>query len=951
MNKYLYLVGLTIMLGCSSIGMKTGESWVNHKLKNMTLEEKVGQMMVPAYTPRFFNENNYQFNRLKKLVKEYHVGGVMFFRGNPYAVGRSVDRLQEVAKTPLLIIADMEWGLPMRVNESTRFLQNMATGATGNEKNAYEIGKITGKEARAIGVHIGIAPVMDVNNNPDNIIINTRSYGEDPKLVARMGSEFIRGLQEEGVYATAKHFPGHGDTDVDSHMSLPTINATMDRVRNLELPPFQAAVDAGVKVIMAAHITFNQVEQMEGRPVTLDSYFLQDILRTEMGFKGLIISDAMDMGGITQNYWSGEAAVLAINSGIDMVLLSPNFESTYKFVLQAVKEGRISTERLNEAVGRILRAKADHGLEKKPLYSEENLEKVLADSKSAIKAARIANASMTLLRDDKNVFPMHAEDIERILVLTVTDEEGTSGRGNTLNSQVKVRVPDIETAFIDPRSTQDDIDKIMLRADSVDAIIVGVYVKWRDRKGTISLPDTTVVLLKKFFKIDKPMAVTAFGSPYTLRQIPEVPSYLCAYETVSLAQRAAVRAIFGEIPIKAKLPVSIPGYYEIGDGLERSVRRMELTKNINNAIFSETYAVLEKAISDSVFPGAQISIVRKGELIASKSFGHQTYDPSSPIVTAETMYDMASVTKVAATTLVAMGLWEKKKLVLDIPIKSYLPEYGGGEKDKITLRHLLTHSSGSHWWVDLWNKASNKEEAYKYIYDLPLDFSPGDSMIYSDLGLILIMDIIETVTGSTLDKLANRSIYKPMGMKNTMFNPPKTLLKRIAPTEIGGSMKRPLIHGDVHDENSHFLGGVSSQAGLFSTAEDMAALAQMLINGGIYRHRRFFKPSTIQDWTMRQYIPQSSERALGWDTPSNKGSSAGDYFSKESYGHMGFTGTSFWIDPTREIAIVLLTNRVHPTRERGGMYQVRRDFHNAAMKAILKEMGEPVMETDMAEIK
>ena len=949
MKKYFYLFSMTIMLGCSSVGVKSGESWVNHQLNNMTLEEKVGQLMVPAYTPRFFNENNYQFNRLKKLVKEYHVGGVMFFRGNPYAVGRSVERLQDVAKIPLLIMADMEWGLPMRVNESTRFLQNMATAATGNENNAYEIGKVTGREARAIGVHIGFAPVMDVNNNPDNIIINTRSYGEDPELVARMGSEFIRGLQEEGVYATAKHFPGHGDTNVDTHMSLPTINASMERMRNLELPPFQAAVDAGVKVVMAAHITFSQVKQMEGRPVTLDPYFLEDILRKEMGFEGLIISDAMDMGGITGNYWSGEAAVMAINSGIDMVLLSPNFESTYKFVLQAVKEGRISIERLNEAVGRILRAKADHGLEKKPYYSEENLEKVLSQSKSAIKAAQIANASMTLLRDDKNIFPLHAEDINRALVLTITDEENTAWRGNTLNSQVKTRVPNIETAFMDPRSTQDDIDKIMLIADSVDAIIVGVYVKWRDRKGTISLPDTIVTLLKKFFKIDKPMAVTAFGSPYTLRQMPEVPSYLCAYETVSLAQRAAVRAIFGEIPINAKLPVSIPGYYEIGDGLVRPARKMELVRNINDTLLSEAYEVLDKAIKDSVFPGAQIAVVRKGELIASKSFGRQTYDPASPIITAETMYDMASITKVAATTLVAMGLWEKKKLVLDIPIKSYLPEYGGGEKDDVTLRHLLTHSSGSHWWVDLWNKASNKEEAYKYIYGLPLDFSPGDSMIYSDLGLILMLDILETVTGSTLDKLANRAIYKPMGMKNTMFNPPKSLLYRIAPTEIGGSMDRPLIHGDVHDENSNFLGGVSTHAGLFSTAEDMAALAQMLINGGIYRHRRFFKPSTIQEWTTRQYITESSDRALGWDTPSDHGSSAGDYFSKNSYGHMGFTGTSFWVDPTREIAIVLLTNRVHPTREKGGMYRVRRDFHNAAMKAILKEMGEPLTETDMAE--
>ena len=557
---------------------------------------------------------------------------------------------------------------------------------------------------------------------------------------------------------------------------------------------------------------------------------------------------------------------------------------------------------------------------------------------------------MTLLRDDRNVFPMHAEDIKRILVLTVTDEEGTSGRGNTLNSQVKVRVPDIETAFIDPRSTQADIDRIMLKADSVDAIIVGMYVKWRDKKGTISLPDTTVSLLKNFFKIDKPMAVTAFGSPYTLRQLPQVPSYLCAYETVSLAQRAAVRAIFGEIPIRAKLPVSIPGFYEIGDGLERSVRKMELVRNINDSILSDAYDVLENAVNDSVFPGAQIAIIRRGELIASKSFGRQTYNPASPKITAETLYDMASVTKVAATTLVAMRLWEKNKLVLDIPIKSYLPEYGGGEKDNVTLRHLLTHSSGSHWWIDLWNKASNKEEAYKYIYGLPLDFSPGDSMIYSDLGLVLIMDILETVTGSTLNRLAYRAIYRPMGMKNTMFNPPKTLLSRIAPTEIGGSMNRALIHGDVHDENTHFLGGVSSQAGLFSTAEDMAALAQMLINGGIYRHRRFFKPATIQEWTMRQHITESSDRALGWDTPSDKASSAGDYFSKESYGHMGFTGTSFWVDPKREVAIILLTNRVHPTRDRGGMYQVRRNFHNEAMKAILKEMGEPLTETDMAEV-
>ncbi len=937
-------MSLTFILGCSSMGVKTGENWVKDRMANMTIEEKVGQLLVPSYVPRFFGDGNSQFQRMLNLVEKYHIGGVMFFRGNPYSVGRSIDRLQSMAKIPLLVMADMEWGLPMRVDESTRFLQNMATGATGNEDYAYQIGKITGKEARAIGVHIGFAPVMDVNNNPDNIIINTRSYGENPVLVSRMGTAFIRGLQEEGVYATAKHFPGHGDTDVDSHMSLPTINASRERIDKLELPPFQAAVDAGVQCIMAAHITFSRVEEMQGRPTTLDPYFIKTVLRNEMGFKGLVVSDAMDMGGITDNYWSGEAAVMAINAGIDMVLLPPNFESTFKFVLQAVKEGRISLERLDESVLRILRAKADHGLERKPVYSEKKLEKIMSQTKSARKAEEIANASMTLLRDDKNLIPFHAEKIEKVLVLTVTDEEGTAWRGAAMNREVGVRVPDLKTVFVDPRSTEEEVSQIIVEADSVDAIIIGVFVKWRDRKGSISLPDTTVELLKDVFKIDKPMAVIAFGSPYTLRQIPGVPSYLTAYETVPLAQRAAIRALFGEIPIRAKLPVSIPGYFEIGDGLERDVRKMELVRNINDELFSEAYEVINKAIADSVFPGAQMAILRKGELVSNKSFGHQTYDTSSPEISSETMYDLASVTKIVATTLLSMNLWEKKKIVLDIPVKSYLPEFSGGEKDNATIRHLLTHSSGAHWWTDLWNQAANKEEAYKHIYDLPLDYAPGDSMIYSDLGLILMMDIIETVTGKPLDKLANSLFYRPLGMKNTMYTPPKELLGRIAPTEIGGSMSRGLIHGDVHDENAFFLGGVSSHAGLFSTAEDLAVLAQMLINGGIYKHRRFFKPETIDYWTTRQFITPNSDRAIGWRTPTTLKSSAGDYFSEGSFGHTGFTGTTFWVDPNREIAIILLTNRVHPTRERKGIYKVRRDFHNSVMRALLKEMGEPVTE-------
>jgi len=935
MKRVCVLLGLIVVAGCAGTSTNTPSNWVEDTLHSMSIEQKVGQMMVPAFVPRFYNRDDGQFKRLLTLVQKYNVGGMMFFRGDPYEVAYSIDRLQEVAKLPLLIMADIEWGLAMRVDDATRFPQNMAVGATRRADYAYEIGRITAAEAKAIGVHIGYAPVMDVNNNPDNIIINTRSFGETPELVSRLGAAFIRGMQENGVFATAKHFPGHGDTNVDSHLDLPVITATSQRIRNVELRPFKAAVDAGVKCVMVAHITYSDFPQMQGRPATLDSYFIQKVLRKEMGFDGLVFTDAMDMRGITGNYWAGEAAVMAINAGVDMVLIPPFFETTFQFVVKAVREGRISETRLDASVRRILRAKLAHGLNRRPQFDRQRLEDVLADPAHLQKATEISDASMTLIRDRQNVLPLQAEEVDSVLVVTISDDPENVSRGDVLAKEVAKRVPVVRSVYVDPRTTAAEMAEVITTTDSAEAIVVGAFVKWGSYKGSVTLPDTTAALLRDLFDVPKPMAVIAFGSPYILRQIPDAPSYLCAYETVPLAVQSAVKAIFGEIPLQANLPVSIPGFYDMGTGLSRAQRTMTLVKAIDDVMLEPAYQVLRQAIADSIFPGAQVTVVRDGKIIASRCFGRQTYDPQSPPVTPETIYDLASVTKVVGTTVTAMHLWERGRLLLDIPIKSYLPKFTGGAKDSVTFRHLLTHSAGAHWWVDLWNKAHNKQEALDYIYQLPLDYTPGDSMIYSDLGLIMAGEIISTVTGQPLDQLYRQRIHSPLGMNNTMYNPPKSLLGRIAPTEIGGSMNRGLIHGDVHDENTFFLNGVSSHAGLFSTAEDLAILAQMLINGGIYKHQRFFSPATIREWTRRQNMPPGSSRAIGWDTPSDHNSSAGDYFSKGSFGHTGFTGTSFWVDPNNRIAIILLTNRVHPTRERGGMHKVRRDFHNAAMKALL----------------
>ncbi len=939
--KFKLLVWLLFLTGCAGTVRKTPRDWVERTLRSLSLEQKVAQMLVPAYIPRFFNRDDASFQRLSTLVRDYQVGGVMFYKGPPYEVTRSVERLQAVAEIPLLVMADMEWGLAQRVRQATEFPTNMAVGATGKEAYAYEIGRITAQEARAVGVHIGFAPVMDVNNNPDNVIINTRAYGEDPQLVSKLGAAFIRGLQEHGVYATAKHFPGHGDTEVDSHLALPVIDAPRERLRRVELPPFQAAVEAGVKCVMVGHITFTDVPEMAGRPASLDPYFIQTVLREQMGFDGLVLTDALEMGGITQNYWSGEAAVLAVNAGIDLLLVPPNFESTFRFLVEAARTGRIPRPRVDAAVRRILTAKADFGLPSRPAFDPERLETVLARPEFARKAEEIAEAAVTLVRDRSGTVPLHAEALDTVLVVAVADEEGAAPRARVLQREVARRIPTVLFGTVDPRSSRREIERLTLQADSAQAVVVGLFVSWRDHKGALALPDTTVKLLQTFLAVDKPLVVASFGSPYVLRQLPQVPTYLCAYEGSGLAQRAAVRALFGEIPVNGRLPVSIPGLHRMGDGLRRPARKMVLVPAPDDTLLAEAYAVLERGIADSVFPGAQVAVVHRGRLIASRGFGRQTYDPDSPRVTPNTVYDLASITKVAATTVTAMRLWEQGKLLLDVPVKSYLPEFTGGLKDSVTVRHLLTHSSGVHWWVDLWNHARDRAEALEYVYRLPLDYAPGDSMIYSDLGLILLGQILETITGKPLDRLADQLVFRPMGMRNTRFNPPQEWLPRIAPTEVGGGLNRGLIHGQVHDENAYFLGGVSAHAGLFSTAEDLAALAQMLLNGGMYRHHRFFSPATVKYWTTRQNLPPGSPRALGWTTPTDEGSSAGDYFSPGSFGHTGFTGTSLWIDPNRKIAVVLLTNRVHPTRERGGIYEVRRAFHNAVMRALLDMQEAP----------
>jgi beta-glucosidase-like glycosyl hydrolase/CubicO group peptidase (beta-lactamase class C family) len=933
--KYLLLF-LLILSGCAGIEKKAPKNWADDLLKSMTLEKKIGQMLAVAYTPKFYPDDDPEFMDVLDDVSTGKVGGIMIFEGELYAVARTIDKLQSQTAIPLLVMADIEWGISMRIREGTTFPPNMAIGATGSEEFAYQMGKISALEARAMGLHIGFVPVLDVNNNPKNIIINTRSYGEDPQLVARLGSAYIKGFQSEGLYATAKHFPGHGDTQIDSHLDLPTISVPPQRVREVELLPFQAAIEAGVKAVMIAHITYSGFPEMRGLPSTLDPYFVQQILKKEMGFNGLVISDAMDMGGINKHFWSGDAAVRAINSGIDFILLPPNFDKTYQFILQAVKDGRISVNRIDQAVKKILNAKSELGLWKKQVIDLNHVEAIVNQQAHRQQARQMADASVTLVRDQNEIFPLHADQMDSILVVTITDGIFGYDYQQRLLDEITLRVPVAKSILIDAQSKKDQIINVINQSRTMDAVVVGMFVRWASYKGSITLPDSTIALIQQLFQIPQTLAVISFGSPYIIKQIYTVPSFLCVYDTTPLAVGAAVRALFGEIPIKGHLPVSLTEKYTFGWGINKPIYPMAIEPEIDNERFKEALNILEQGILDSVFPGAQVAVVHRNKLICSQGIGHLTYELNSPEVNAGSIYDLSSLTKVVATTTIAMRLSEGEKIGLDIPVNSYLPEFSGANKDSVTIKHLLTHSSGLPSWEPLWEYASDRSEALSYICDLPLIYHPGDSMVYSDLGIILLGEIIQNVTGQQLDRFVRDSIAGPLGLKTLNYMPEDSLTGSIAPSEIGGELNRGLIQGSVHDDNTYFLGGISSHAGLFSNAEDLAVFSVMCLNEGIYKHHRFFHPATVKEWTTRQNLPAGSERALGWDTPSDNESSAGDYFSAQSYGHLGFTGTSLWIDPVREIAIILLTNRTFPTRYNEGIFKVRRDFHNAVMKEILK---------------
>ena len=910
--------------------------WAHRTLARLTLQQKVAQMIGVRAFGLYQHRRSEDFQALLDQVRRLKVGCVVVFESEVGSLPTQINALQQASDVPLLIAADMERGMNFRIRRGVVPLPSaMAVGATRSEDDARFTGEVTAREGRALGVHWAFAPVADVNSNPANPIINVRSYGEDPALVGRMTAAFIGGAHAGGLLATVKHYPGHGDTASDSHLQLATLSGDRERLDRVELRPFRDAIAAGVDAVMLGHIAVPALDPT-GAPATLSAPIAGE-LRSVLGFRGLMVTDAMEMQGV-RAAWTGEAAVRAVRAGADFILLPPDPDVAIQAIVREVRQGRLTEARIDESVTRILEAKERLGLDRKRLVDPSAMEAVDRPEDVA-HALEVARRSITVLRNEGGVLPLQAEQPLRILHLVLSSDARNDAIAGIPEAELAARRIATQTFVLGPEVSPETAARILAAAPGFTHVIASAFVRVSAYKGNADMAEGHARLLRDLQAAGRPVVLISFGSPYLLRQVPSVSAYVSAYGGADSSQRAAMAAVFGEYPVSGKVPVSLPGFYAFGDGLQ--IPRHEMTlraaapadSGFRPDGMAEVDRVVEAAVAARAFPGAVLAVGKDGVLAHLQPFGRLSYDDDAP-VRADTMYDLASLTKVVVTTTMAMILVDEGKLDINKPVSAFLPEFRGGAKDKVTVWHLLTHSSGIDWWAPLYKELKGKDAYVRRILAMDLVYEPGTKSVYSDLGVILLGEILERVAGQDLESFARARVLGPLGMKDTTYRPGPELRPRIAPTE-NDPWRGHVLRGEVHDENAAALGGVAPHAGLFSTASDLARFAQMLLDGGVFEHQRIVSRETVERFTKRAGVPDSS-RALGWDTPSEN-SSAGSLFGPRSFGHTGFTGTSMWMDPDRNLFVILLTNRVHPTRENNAIREVRRAVADAVVRGLAEK--------------
>jgi beta-N-acetylhexosaminidase len=906
-------------------------AWARSVIDTLSLEAKVAQLFVThvggrdGYTPE-------DLERVADRVARFGAGGVTFFSGDADRQRDLTLHLQSLARIPLLISQDMEHGVGMRVRGATSYPRAMALGATADLELTYRMARALADEARQMGIHQNYAPVADLNNNPDNPIINVRSFGEDPEAVSAMVEAYVRGIQDGGLIATVKHFPGHGDTNVDSHAALPVLRFDRERLDEFELAPFRRAIEAGVKSVMVGHLDVPELDELPGAPATMSPAAVTRVLRRELGFDGLIVTDGLDMDGIADMYEIGDAAVLALEAGADLLLLARDEYVARDSILAAIRRGRISEARIDSSLMRVLRAKEWLGLHEAAPQAPLVGPPFLFCNNTHL-AEEIASRSLTLLRNDPAILPLaHGR---RLMVLAL--EDGTPAGDGPFVEELGARSRQILHRRLSTASRAAEIDSLVALAALYDAVILPTFVRVRAGTGYIGLPNAHRSTIERLVAGPTPVVLVSFGNPYVAMGLTEPAVYMAAYDGSDAMQRVTAQALFGERAVSGRLPVTLPGLYPLGSGLDLQQTSLLRQPHPSPMLAARMDSLMDAAIAGRVFPGAAIAVGTPRGLLLARGYGHYTYERRRPVDTASE-YDLASVTKAVGTTLALMKLYEDGLVDLDATVATYVPEFERKGKQDVIVRQVLAHSGGMRVHKAFASTDfRSHEDVLASIYSDSLQYDPGTDTRYSDLGFILLGEVVERITGRGLDAYLAETFYEPLGMTRTGFRSVGLADTSVVPTELDAAFRGRLVQGEVHDETAWLMAGVAGHAGLFSTAEDLARLAQMLAAGGQAFGQRFLRPETIALFTRRVSPRGEYPMALGWMAwrPESEGySSAGPLMGSRSFGHTGFTGTSLWIDPDSGLYVILLTNRVHPTRDNNRLAPVRPAVASVAARSI-----------------
>jgi beta-N-acetylhexosaminidase len=948
--RNLLFIAVTFILCLPKIQSQTNEDkWVEETYNALSDTQRLGQL----FMIRAQSNAGYDHTEVEDLIKKYHVGALCFFQGTPERQAELTNRFQALSKVPLMVAMDAEWGLNMRLKSATiAYPKQMMLGAIQDNALIYRFGAAVAKELRRVGVHLNFAPAVDVNNNPNNPAINERSFGENKLNVAAKGFMYMLGMQDNNVMACAKHFPGHGDTDVDSHKDLPILPFDMTRLNELELMPFRVLSQYGIGSMMVAHLSVPAIDNTPNLPTSLSKKTVTDLLRTKMGFDGIIFTDGLQMKGVTKYFQDGEAAAKALEAGCDMLCLPENTPAAFDMIKRHIAEGKIDTNELARSVKRILRGKYRLGLTTPQSVDLANLRADVNNYESKMLKRELIQNALTLVRAEDSLLPFKNYMPDSMATLSI-------GANRLMPFQYTLNNYGLFNQFNLPKEISESRQREMLDYFSKKKIVVvslhGMKAHFTSDFGLTQSEKDFIRALNKVTKV----VLVVFGNPYSLKYFDDIPNLICAYDEDLTTQEVAAESLFGVHGFKGKLPVSASEKAKSGYGFSTEKiknKRLEWNLDIpeavglNSKILSKIDTIAEELIAARAAPGCQILVAKDGQVVYHKAFGHHTYKKMQEVTT-EDLYDLASITKCAATTLCLMKLYDEGLVDLNEPMSKYMPILKGSNKENMLIKDVLIHQSRLLAWIPFYKNTMNAYAgkgkkplipSSKYYASTPSsDFSvevakdiymknefvddmkrqiidselkATNNYLYSDLGMILMADLIKNVSQKPLDIYAKESFYGPLSISHTLFNPlHKFGAFQIAPTEEDNYFRMQRVQGHVHDMAAAMLGGVSGHAGLFSNAGDLAVLLQMLLNKGEYNGVRFLKPQTVAYFTQRQ--GGSTRRGYGWDMKEldeKKTANMSAQASANTYGHTGFTGNAFYADPDHNLIYVFLSNRTFP---------------------------------------